>query len=112
MKVGADQVTIAPQLLLSVPIVIFVGQPDIIGFWLSETTTLKVHVELFPDPSVTVQRTVVVPALNIKLFKVVKPVAVVAPVNVARIELTVQLSVAVASQAVPTCVNVQTPVLE
>ena len=68
---------------------------------LSFTTTSKLHVEVFPIPSVTVQRTVVVPRLKSTFARVVKPDAVVAPESVASTVLTVQLSVAVAFQAVP-----------
>ena len=53
---------------------------EMIGFWESSTIISKVHTEVFPDPSVTVHVTVVVPKLKTTLFKLV-PVPDVAPVN-------------------------------
>ena len=53
---------------------------EMIGSWESSTIMSKVQTEMFPDPSVTVHVTVVVPKLNTTLFKLV-PVPDVIPVN-------------------------------
>ena len=57
----------------------------------------------FPEPSVTVHVTSVVPRLNTWLLRLV-PVPVVAPESAYAIDATVQLSLAVAFHAVPECV--------
>jgi hypothetical protein len=51
--VGAVQVTTAWQEAFAFT-VIFEGQPEMTGFVTSATITLKVHVDVFPAPSVAV----------------------------------------------------------
>jgi len=72
----------------------------IAGSCVSFTVTSKLQTSVFPELSVTVQVTVVVPKLNETPSNEV-PVPVVAPVNTYVNEETVQLSVAVASHPVP-----------
>ena len=65
--------------------------------------TVKSQVETLLASSVTVQRTVVVPGLNVTPSNDV-PVPVVAPESVYSTVISVQLSVASTSQEVPLCV--------
>ena len=63
VTVGAVQVTFVPQVpvVTSAFLLIFDGHPEITGFVTSFTTTLNVQVEIFPEASVAVYVTAVVP---------------------------------------------------
>jgi len=52
--VGSVQVTAVVQRPASVFWVISAGVPEIVGFWLSVTMTLKVEVTVFPEGSTAV----------------------------------------------------------
>ena len=63
VTVGGVQVTLVPQVpaVASALTVIVAGQPVIVGFVISFTTTSKLHADCLPEASVAVYVTVVVP---------------------------------------------------
>ena len=70
-----------------------------IGLIVSFTVTVKLQLDVFVEPSVAVQVTVVIPLLKVTPFNEV-PVPVVCPLRLYAKVTVVQLSVAVASMLV------------
>jgi hypothetical protein len=79
--VGAVSITVAKHWLALLPTDTF-GAQVIVGFWLSFTVTVKLHVALLPAASITFQVTVDTPLLNTTPARVLEPLPVVAPVIV------------------------------
>jgi hypothetical protein len=114
--VDPGQLSLKAVGLNSVPTAVYVHTPVlvllvwlltqlIVGFSLSFTVIVKLHVAVLVERSVTFHVTVVMPLLNITLARVVEPLPVVTPLNAYPVVDPGQLSLkAVGLNSVPTAV--------
>lgn len=103
VELNSDPTDVYVQTPAAVFLVAFAGHTEKTGDWLSFTVTVNTQVAVLL-PSDAVQVTVVTPLLNTLPANVAKPAPTVAPVSVAVLEVTEQLSVATELNSEPTAV--------